>query len=153
MCLLQLSQYLIHKSVPSMSEERRGKKKRIGGKAKGKEGKKLSRKDGKGWWRKGVRRERKTKGRNKYFSFLILSNCIRDAYCHFHSYNEDIWGLLEKTYRQIISSINSCLLAPPETSVLFIFLFVCGQYHLPFPPISVSYFAFFLAHFLLTIET
>lgn len=47
MCLLQLSQYLIHKSAPSMSEERRGKKKRIGGKAKGKEGKKLSGKDGK----------------------------------------------------------------------------------------------------------
>ena len=38
MCLPQLSQYLIHKSTPSMSEERRGKKKRIGGKAKGKEG-------------------------------------------------------------------------------------------------------------------
>ena len=49
MCLLQLSQYLIHKNVQSMSEQRRrGKKKRIGRKAKRKEGKKLSRKDGKG---------------------------------------------------------------------------------------------------------
>lgn len=49
MCLLQLSHYLIHKSVRSMSEQRRrGKKKMIGRKAKGKEGKKLSRKDGKG---------------------------------------------------------------------------------------------------------
>ena len=49
MCLLQLSQYLVPKSIQSMSaQRRRGKKKRIGRKAKGKEGKKLSRKDGKG---------------------------------------------------------------------------------------------------------